>query len=103
MAAISHLSLFLPHHNTMNLPDKLQDLKQWDKQRAGFPGEHWLALGAGMLLMKRAGRSRSFLGRLVGRSLGAALMARAASGRNGPLGKMGLNDLPTRSTSQGVY
>ncbi len=87
----------------MNIPEKIQDLQQWDTRRKGFPGEHWLMLGAGMLLMKRAGRSRSFLGRMVGRSLGAALMARAASGRKGPLGKMGLNDLPTRSTSQGVY
>ena len=87
----------------MNLPEKIQDLKQWDNRRQGIPGEHWLTLGAGMLLMKRAGRSRSFLGRMVGRSLGAALMARAASGRNGPLGKLGLDKLPTRSTSQGVY
>ena len=63
----------------MNIPETLQDLKQWDNRRQGFPGEHWLTLGAGMLLMKRAGRSRSFLGRMVGRSLGAALMARAAS------------------------
>ena len=87
----------------MNIPETLQDLKQWDNRRQGFPGEHWLTLGAGMLLMKRAGRSRSFLGRMVSRSLGAALMARAASGRKGPLGKLGMNNLPTRSTSQGVY
>ena len=87
----------------MNLSDKLQDLKKWDNRRPSFPGEHWLALGAGMLVMRSAGKSRSFLGRMVGRSLGAALMARAASGSKGPLGKLGVNNLPTRSTSQGVY
>ena len=70
----------------MKISDKLQDLQQWDKNRKGFPGEHWLALGAGLLVMNRAGRSRSFLGRMLGRTLGGALMARAATGRDGPLG-----------------
>lgn len=88
----------------MNLSDKLQDFKQWDNRRPSFPGEHWLALGAGMLVMRSAGRSRSFLGRMAGRALGAALMARAASGRDGPLGKLTqLSDKPTQATSQGVY
>ena len=59
----------------MNLSDKLQDLKKWDNRRPSFPGEHWLALGAGMLVMRSAGKSRSFLGRMAGRALGAALMA----------------------------
>ncbi len=90
--------------NTTDLSDKLQNLKQWDKKRPGFPGEHWLALGAGLLMMRRAGRSRSFLGRMAGRALGAALMARAASGRDGPLGKLAAAaDQPSRPTSQGVY
>ena len=63
----------------MNLSDKLQDLKKWDNRRPSFPGEHWLALGA-------------------------ALMARGATGRDGPLSKLTeLSDKPTRSTSQGVY
>lgn len=70
----------------MKISEKLQDLQQWDKQRTGFPGEHWLALGAGLLVMRQAGRSHSFLGRLLGRTLGGALMARAATGRDGPLG-----------------
>ena len=71
---------------TMKISDKLQDLQQWDKSRAGFPGEHWLALGAGLLVMRSAGRSRSFLGRMLGRTIGGALMARAATGRDGVLG-----------------
>ncbi len=90
--------------NTTDLSDKLQNLRQWDKKRPGFPGEHWLALGAGMLILGRAGRSRSFLGRMAGRAIGAALMARAASGRDGPLGKLGLGDETiVRATNQGVY
>ena len=96
-----------PNHciaHTMNISNKLQDLKQWDKRRSSFPGEHWLALGAGMLVMRSAGKSRSFLGRMAGRALGAALMARGATGRDGPLSKLTeLSDKPTRSTSQGVY
>ena len=88
----------------MNLSDKLQDLKKWDNRRPSFPGEHWLALGAGMLVMRSAGKSRSFLGRMAGRALGAALMARGATGRDRPLSKLTeLSDKPTRSTSQGVY
>lgn len=87
----------------MNLPDKLQDLKKWDDRRPSFPGEHWLALGAGMLVMRSAGRSRSFLGRMAGRALGAALMARAATGRDGPLGKLGaLSNKPSRPTGEGA-
>ena len=39
-----------------------------------------------------------------GDRLGAALMARGATGRDGPLSKLTeLSDKPTRSTSQGVY
>lgn len=72
----------------MKISEKLNDLQQWDKRRSGFPGEHWLALGAGLLAMRRAGRSRSMVGRLLGRTLGTALIARAATGRDGPLGKL---------------
>ncbi len=61
----------------------LQRIKRLDKQRPGFPGEHWLALGAGLLLMSRAGRSRSLITRMAGRAAGAALIGRAASGRDG--------------------
>ena len=66
-------------------PDEsmFQQLKRMDAQRQGFPGEHWLALGAGLLLLSRAGKSRSMLGRLAGRAAGAALIGRAASGREG--------------------
>ncbi|NMM75749.1 hypothetical protein [Acidovorax sp. SRB_24] len=71
----------------MKISDKLKDLQRWDERRPGFPGEHSLALGAGLLVMRRAGRSRSLVGRMLGRTLGTALLARAATGRDGPLGK----------------
>ncbi len=61
----------------------LQKIQRLDEQRPGFPGEHWLALGAGLLLMSRAGRSRSLIARMAGRAAGAALIGRAASGRDG--------------------
>ncbi len=72
----------------MKISDKLNDLQRWDERRSGFPGEHWLALGAGLLVMRRAGRARSLVGRMLGRALGTALVARAATGRDGPLGKL---------------
>ena len=61
----------------------LESAKAWDDARPSFPGEHWLVLGAGLLLMSRAGRSRSFVGRLLGRAVATALIGRAASGRDG--------------------
>jgi len=72
----------------MKISEKLQDLQRWDQRRPGFAGEHWLALGAGLLVMRRAGRSGSLLGRMLGRTLGTALIARAATGRDGPLGSL---------------
>ncbi|MDD2714069.1 MAG: hypothetical protein PHU77_14230 [Simplicispira sp.] len=77
----------------MKISEKLHDLQQWDERRSGFPGEHWLVLGAGLLAMRRAGRSRSLVGRWAGRALGTALIARAATGRDGPLGQLA----PTQS------
>ena len=50
-------------------------LRQADQQRASFPGEHWLVATAGMWLLRRRG--------LLGKAAGAALLYRAASGRDG--------------------
>lgn len=61
----------------------LTRIKRADERRPNIPGEHWLALGAGIALMMRAGRSRSLLARLGGQALGMALIGRAASGREG--------------------
>ena len=62
----------------------LAQLKRLDDERPGFPGEHWLALAAGLWLLTRSGGS--MLGRLATLAGGAALVYRAASGRDGLLG-----------------
>lgn len=72
----------------MTLRQKIQHFQQWDAARPGFKGEHWLVLGAGLLALRAAGRSRGLMGRTVGRALGSALLARAASGRDGVVGRL---------------
>ena len=61
----------------------LEQIKQYDERRPGFAGEHWLALGAGLVLLMKARRSASPLRRTLGSTLGSALLYRAASGREG--------------------
>ncbi|HZY17409.1 MAG TPA: hypothetical protein VFE82_02955 [Ramlibacter sp.] len=61
----------------------LQRLRQYDEQRPGFPGEHWLALAAGLGLWMVTRRHPSFLLRTAGLTAGTALVGRAASGRDG--------------------
>lgn len=73
----------------MTIQQKIDALREWDKSRPGIAGEHWLVLGAGLLAMRRAARSRSMVGRLVGHAVGTALVARAASGRDGVAGWLG--------------
>lgn len=86
----------------MNISRTLQDLKRRDDARPSFPGEHWLTAGAGLLLMRRAGRSRSLLGRMAGRMIAGALLARAASGRDGLLqrARTAADATPTTPTQQ---
>lgn len=72
----------------MNLRQTLRNAQQWDAARPGFRGEHWLVLGAGLLALRGARRSRSLLGRALARTVGGALLARAASGRDGVVGKL---------------
>ncbi len=74
----------------------LNRARTWDQARVGFQGEHWVVLGAGLLLMTAAGRSRSLLKRTAGRALATALIGRAASGRDGVAGVLG------RLTSRGA-
>jgi len=50
-------------------------LRQADQQRASFPGEHWLVATAGMWFLRRKG--------LLSKAAGAAMLYRAASGRDG--------------------
>jgi len=72
----------------MKLRQKLEDIQQWDAARPGFKGEHWLVLGAGLLALRAAGHSRGLVGRTLGRAVGSALIARAATGRDGVVGKL---------------
>jgi uncharacterized membrane protein len=61
----------------------LRQLKEYDERRPSFPGEHWLAFGAGLAVLMASRRSRSWVKRSVGSALGSALLYRAASGRDG--------------------
>ena len=64
------------------MPESLiERLRRLDESRSGLPGEHWFALAAGLWLLTR-GRA-STLERIAALAAGAALVARAASGRDG--------------------
>ena len=67
----------------MTLEQTIHKFKQVDATRADYPGEHLIVLGAGVLLLLAAGRSRSFLTRIVAGAAGGALIGRAASGTGG--------------------
>jgi len=54
---------------------------QFDQTRKSFPGEHWLALAAGLWFLRR--KSNSIPSSFLSKSIGAALLVRAASGRDG--------------------
>ncbi|MES2190070.1 MAG: hypothetical protein V4454_08100 [Pseudomonadota bacterium] len=61
----------------------IQAARDWDKKRPGFPAEHWIVLGAGVAVMLASRRSTSPIVRALGAATGGALVARAASGRDG--------------------
>ena len=69
----------------MKLPSipSFQQIKDYDQNRPGFAGEHWLVLGAGLGLLLASRRSRSFVVRTAGSVMGSALVVRAASGSEG--------------------
>jgi hypothetical protein len=60
----------------------LQRIKEYDEQRPGFAGEHLLVLGAGIGVWMLS-RKRSLPVQALGMLAGTALVARAASGREG--------------------
>lgn len=62
---------------------QLQAARDWDQKRPSFPAEHWIVLGAGIAVMLAARRSPSPIVRALGAAAGGALVARAASGRDG--------------------
>jgi hypothetical protein len=62
---------------------KIKELKAADEARPGFPGEHWLVLGAGIGIWLASRRHPSLAVRTLGLMAGTALVGRAASGRDG--------------------
>ena len=60
----------------------LSRLRAFDRRRPGFPGEHFIVAAIGTSLLNSA-RRRGGIGRLVATLAGGALLARAASGRDG--------------------
>lgn len=63
----------------MQVPDVLRQIKEFDDRRPSLPGEHWLALGAGVALLLWGAQRHS----LAATAAGLGLVVRAASGRDG--------------------
>lgn len=61
----------------------LRRLKSVDARRKSLPAEHWLTAGAGLWFLSSAKKNPSILSRTLRRGIGLALLARAASGRDG--------------------
>jgi hypothetical protein len=62
---------------------KIKEIKALDDQREGFPGEHWLVLAVGIGAWLATRKNPSMIVRTLGTLAGTALVARAASGREG--------------------
>ena len=78
-------------------PSWLEQLKRFDDRRSSLPGEHWVALGAGLWLLSRHGSAT--VGRFLAMAVGVALIYRAASGRDGLVRLIpALRRSPTTST-----
>ena len=68
---------------TQPITRTLKRVSDYDERRPSFAGEHWLVLGAGIVVLMASRRSPSFLWRTAGSTLGSVLLYRAASGRDG--------------------
>jgi hypothetical protein len=79
----------------------IEKIKAADEARDGFPGEHWLVLALGIAMWQFTRKHRYWAVRTVGGLAASALVARAASGRQGlskvlrytPFGK-GISNCP---------
>jgi uncharacterized membrane protein len=60
----------------------LDTIRNFDRRRPGLPGEHVIVAALGTKLLSLAGRRRGTT-RLLVLLVGVALLARAASGRDG--------------------
>lgn len=61
----------------------IDDLIEFDNQRASLPGEHWFALSMGVLLLASAPRRETRLGQWLSAAAGTAMLVRAVTGRDG--------------------
>jgi len=64
-------------------PSALDKIKAADEAREGFPGEHWLMLALGIAVWQFTRRHRYWAVRTAGGLAASAMVARAASGRQG--------------------
>lgn len=65
------------------MKSRFRDIQRADEARPGFPGEHWLVAAAGVYAWRASRRHSSAWVRAFGPMVAAALLARAASGRDG--------------------
>lgn len=61
----------------------IEEIQEADAAREGFPGEHWLVLAAGVGAWWLTRNHPSWVVRTGGLFAASALVARAASGRDG--------------------
>ena len=66
----------------------LAQVKRFDDQRPGVPGEHWFAFGTGAALLLRGRRAASPGWRAAAMRGGALFVLRAVSGRDGGLARL---------------
>lgn len=62
----------------------LQRAKRFDQERPSLPGEHWIALAAGVALFMATRRHPSLLVKALAGVTGSLLVARALSGQEVP-------------------
>jgi len=63
--------------------DLISSVRDFDRRRPGFPGEHWMVATLGTALLRSAFRRKSFFGGALMLIAAGALLYRAASGRDG--------------------
>jgi hypothetical protein len=64
-------------------PSAIDKIKAADEAREGFPGEHWLVLALGIAVWQFTRKHRYWAVRAAGGLAASAMVARAASGRQG--------------------
>ncbi|HYF60839.1 MAG TPA: hypothetical protein VEA81_17980 [Burkholderiaceae bacterium] len=80
----------------------IDTLRRVDEHRPSLPGEHWLTFAAGLAMLYWASRRMRRGGGTGAALAGLGLIARAASGRDGPLARLrGLPRLPYRAPGTG--